>query len=55
MNKYKALHIIKESGLIAEKMTDEEKKAKRKARRDARKAEDRRSHLFHDEQERWNH
>lgn len=39
MNRHEALHIIKESGLIAEKMTEEEKKAKRKARREARKAE----------------
>lgn len=39
MNKYKAFSIINESGLVLEKMTDEEKKAKRKARRDARKAE----------------
>lgn len=41
MNRHEALHIIKESGLVAEKMTDEEKAAKRKARRDARKAEER--------------
>ena len=40
MNKYKAFSIINESGLVLEKMTDEEKKAKRKARRDARKAEE---------------
>ena len=40
MDRHEALHIIKESGLIAEKMTEEEKKAKRKARRDARKAEE---------------
>lgn len=39
MNKYKAFSIINESGLVLEKMSDEEKKAKRKARRDARKAE----------------
>lgn len=39
MNKYKAFSIINESGLVLEKMTDEEKAAKRKARRDARKAE----------------
>jgi hypothetical protein len=39
MNRHEALRIIKESGLIAEKMTDEEKAAKRKARREARKAE----------------
>ena len=35
-----SLRIIKDVGLIAEKMTDEEKAAKRKARRDARKAEE---------------
>lgn len=40
MNRHEALHIIKESGLIAEKMTEEEKAAKRKARREARKAEE---------------
>ena len=40
MDREEALHIIKESGLVAEKMTDEEKAAKRKARRDARKAEE---------------
>ena len=39
MNRHEALRIIKESGLIAEKMTEEEKAAKRKARREARKAE----------------
>lgn len=39
MNRHEALRIIKESGLVAEKMTDEEKAAKRKARREARKAE----------------
>lgn len=39
MNKYKAFSIISESGLLLEKMTDEEKAAKRKERRDARKAE----------------
>lgn len=41
MNKFEALKIITESGLIAEKMTDEEKAAKRKVRREARKAEER--------------
>ena len=35
-----SLRIIKDVGLVAEKMTDEEKAAKRKARRDARKAEE---------------
>lgn len=39
MDRHEALRIIKESGLVAEKMTDEEKAAKRKARREARKAE----------------
>ncbi len=39
MDRHEALRIIKESGLIAEKMTEEEKAAKRKARREARKAE----------------
>ena len=39
MNRHEALRIIKESGLIAEKMTEEEKAAKRKERREARKAE----------------
>lgn len=39
MNRHEALHIIKESGLVAEKMTDEEKAAKRKARQDARREE----------------
>ena len=39
MNRHESLRIIKESGLVVEKMTDEEKAAKRKARREARKAE----------------
>ncbi len=39
MNKYKAFSIINESGLVLERMSDEEKKAKRKERRDAKKAE----------------
>jgi hypothetical protein len=40
MNKYQAIKLIKESGLVIEKMTDEEKAAKRKERREARKAEE---------------
>ena len=39
MNRYEALRIIQEAGLVTEKMSEEEKAAKRKARRDARKAE----------------
>lgn len=40
MNKYEAIKLIKESGLVIEKMSDEEKAAKRKERREARKAEE---------------
>lgn len=40
MDEFEALKLIGESGLVAEKMTDEERAAKRKARRDARKAEE---------------
>lgn len=38
MDEFEALKLIGESGLVAEKMTDEERAAKRKARRDARRA-----------------
>lgn len=40
MNKYQAIKLIKESSLVIEKMTDEEKAAKRKARREAKRAEE---------------
>jgi hypothetical protein len=40
MNIERALNILKENGILVEKMSDEEKAAKRKARRDAKKAEE---------------
>lgn len=40
MNFYGACKVIRDTGLLLEKMTEEEKKAKRKARRDAKKAEE---------------